>query len=67
MSSFQQQVTVEQEIEIEFDLECSTCGKSLSCTIGARNHYDMHKAPTIRIDPCQKCLDEAEENGRSEA
>lgn len=63
--SFGIEKTTEQEIE--FDLECDTCLSPLECTIGHRARHQMDQPPTISVTPCKKCIDDAEETGRSEA
>ena len=50
-------------LELEFEVFCGTCGEGLcnNSTEGSNNHSQY-----ISIDPCERCLAEALEEGREE-
>jgi hypothetical protein len=49
-------------IEIECSVECEECGKTL-VTSSSLSRYG---AITIRVEPCAKCLDSANNDGFAE-
>lgn len=59
------EVEVTTTVTAEFEVFCAKCGAGLcgNCTSGytrGRGH------PYIQIEPCERCLTDAYENGKSE-
>lgn len=53
------------ELGLEFEVFCGGCGAGLcgNCTEGKTRGRGM---PFITVEPCEKCLEKAKEEGRSE-
>lgn len=51
-------------IEVEFEVFCS-CGAGL-CNQATTNNTSQRCCPGITVEPCQKCLDEAEKKGHED-
>lgn len=49
----------ELEAKIEFTAKCEVCGQELSCNAST----DYRGKITIDVEPCEKCLEEAKDNG----
>lgn len=52
----------EFNVEVEFDVYCGTCGAPL-CPQSSTHDYERHKARSVTVDVCQKCVDAAYEDG----
>jgi flavoprotein len=52
-------------LPMEFEVYCATCGAGLcsNCTEGRTTNRGM---PFISVDPCEKCLDAARDEGYSQ-
>lgn len=51
--------------EIDIEIYCGRCGAGLcnnTSFVSTRNRSQ----PSFRVDPCEKCLDEARQEGRDE-
>lgn len=56
---------VQTEVDGEFEVYCAKCGTGLcnNCTEGTTRSRGM---PYISVEPCEKCLSEAEGQGYDE-
>ena len=50
--------TVTLETECEFDVFCGDCGQVLDA--------DFDRSGTLRVDPCQTCMEKAAEDARED-
>lgn len=53
------------EVEIEVEIYCMRCGAGLCKQSKAGNTHGRN-APFIEVEPCEKCLETAKEEGRNE-
>ena len=50
------------DIEVEIEVYCAKCGEGLcNQTEAVRTHG--RRAPAFRVQPCERCLNEAESRG----
>lgn len=52
------------QMSVEFEVICGHCNGGLcrSTTVDER-----HNVPVVIVDPCEKCLEDAKDEGRAEA
>jgi hypothetical protein len=51
------------DISISVDLECDECGKSLKGYYTASGFMSGRVEQTVKVKPCEDCLEEAREEG----
>jgi len=49
-------------IEVEFEISCETCGKTLTATVGE----GYQKSIVVEVEPCETCMENAREEIREE-
>lgn len=55
------ELTVEVETTVAFDVYCSGCGKGICHLVDVDD-----RRKRIHVEPCEKCLEDAKEEGRRE-
>lgn len=56
------ETSVETNVEVEFEVFCS-CGEGL-CNQSETRESRTRRTPQVVVEPCQKCLDRAEDAGQ---
>ena len=54
------------DLTVEFDVECAECGKTLEVEVKT-DRYGGTTTHTVKVTPCDTCLEKAHEAGREDA
>jgi len=66
MPSFDTEVSITEDVEIEFEVYCNKCGNGLcneTSTADATNSYSNKRLPTVNVNPCPNCMNEKYDEG----
>lgn len=57
----------EFNVEVEFDVYCGKCGAALCPQSRTQDHVrGRNSGRYVEVDPCEKCIEEARDNGHAD-
>jgi hypothetical protein len=66
MPSFQTTVNMDVDVDVDFEVFCARCGAGL-CNQSDTRTSRNRKYPQVTVEPCERCLDSAREEGAAKA
>lgn len=59
-------ITVEATVSLDFEVFCGRCGAGI-CNNADTRESRTRRYPQVTIDPCERCLENAQETGEEKA